>query len=199
MKTLFHRLISYIIIFSLAGLPFTAQAGLIGTDEAVSQTQLQTDRAKVSDFVSRADVQQQLQQFGLTQQNAKDRVDALTEAEVQHIAGKIDASNEELLAFIDAECEINFACHLVRFEAWLGAAPNCRQWERRADKAIDDCSQVLGACRVARDERAGSVDAGDHDFDDVATLACPWARRMTAATSRSAAGKPPVPRRGITR
>lgn len=91
MKTLFHRLISYIIIFSLAGLPFTAQAGLIGTDEAVSQTQLQTDRAKVSDFVSRADVQQQLQQFGLTQQNAKDRVDALTEAEVQHIAGKIDA------------------------------------------------------------------------------------------------------------
>ena len=91
MKTLFHRLISYIIIFSLAGLPFTAQAGLIGTDEVVSQTQLQTDRAKVSDFVSRADVQQQLQQFGLTQQNAKDRVDALTEAEVQHIAGKIDA------------------------------------------------------------------------------------------------------------
>ena len=91
MKTLFHRFISYIIIFSLAGLPFTAQAGLIGTDEAVGHTQLQTDRAKVRDFVSRADVQQQLQQFGLTQQNAKDRVDALTEAEVQHIAGKIDA------------------------------------------------------------------------------------------------------------
>ena len=91
MKTLFHRLISYIIIFSLAGLPFTAQAGLIGTDEVVGHTQLQTDRAKVRDFVSRADVQQQLQQFGLTQQNAKDRVDALTEAEVQHIAGKIDA------------------------------------------------------------------------------------------------------------
>ena len=91
MKTLFHRLISYIIIFSLAGLPFTAQAGLIGTDEVVGHTQLQTDRAKVRDFVSRADVQLQLQQFGLTQQNAKDRVDALTEAEVQHIAGKIDA------------------------------------------------------------------------------------------------------------
>ena len=66
-------------------------AGLIGTDEVVGHTQLQTDRAKVRDFVSRADVQQQLQQFGLTQQNAKDRVDALTEAEVQHIAGKIDA------------------------------------------------------------------------------------------------------------
>ena len=91
MKNIFHRLVSYVVIFSLAGLPFTAQAGLIGTDDVVAQNQVQTDRAKVRDFVSRADVQQQLQQFGLTQQNAKDRVDALSEAEVQHIAGKIDA------------------------------------------------------------------------------------------------------------
>ena len=91
MKSIFCRLVSYVLIFSLAGLPFTAQAGLIGTDEAVAQNQVQSGRAKVRDFVSRADVQQQLQQFGLTQQNAKDRVDALTEAEVQHIAGKIDA------------------------------------------------------------------------------------------------------------
>ena len=91
MKNIFHRLFSYVVIFSLAGLPFTAQAGLIGTDDVVAQNRVQTDRAKVRDFVSRADVQQQLQQFGLTQQNAKDRVDALSEAEVQHIAGKIDA------------------------------------------------------------------------------------------------------------
>lgn len=91
MKNIFHRLVSYVVIFSLAGLPFTAQAGLIGTDDVVAQNRVQTDRAKVRDFVSRADVQQQLQQFGLTQQNAKDRVDALSEAEVQHIAGKIDA------------------------------------------------------------------------------------------------------------
>ena len=91
MKNIFHRLVSYVLIFSLAGLPFTAQAGLIGTDDVVAQNQLQTERAKVRDFVSRADVQQQLQQFGLTQQNAQDRVDALSEAEVQHIAGKIDA------------------------------------------------------------------------------------------------------------
>ena len=91
MKTLLQRLISYILVFSLAGLPFTAQAGLIGTDEVVAQTQVQSDRAKVRDFVSRSDVQQQLQQFGVSPQNAKDRIDALSEAEVQQIAGKINA------------------------------------------------------------------------------------------------------------
>lgn len=91
MKTLLQRLISYLLVFSLVGLPFTAQAGLIGTDEVVAQTQTQSARAKVHDFVSRSDVQQQLQQFGVTPQNAKDRIDALTEAEVQHLSGKIDA------------------------------------------------------------------------------------------------------------
>lgn len=89
MKHLIHRLISCMLIVSLTSLPFTAQAALIGTDEAVAQAQ--DSRARVQDFVARADVQQQLQQFGITPQNAKDRVDALTEAEVRQIAGKIDA------------------------------------------------------------------------------------------------------------
>ena len=91
MKNIFRRLLSYLLVISLAGLPFTAQAGLIGTDEVVAQTQVQSDRAKVRDFVSRSDVQQQLQQFGVSPQNAKDRIDALSEAEVQQIAGKINA------------------------------------------------------------------------------------------------------------
>ncbi|HTD91546.1 MAG TPA: PA2779 family protein [Burkholderiales bacterium] len=90
MNTFFRRLISCMLIFSLAGLPFTAQAGLIATDEVANPTQLQPDREKVRDFVLRADVQQQLQERGLTPQNAKERVDALTDTEIQHIAGRID-------------------------------------------------------------------------------------------------------------
>jgi hypothetical protein len=90
MKKTFHRLVSYALVFSLAGLPFTAQAGMIGTDEVVEQSQAQSDRAKVRDFLVRADVQQQLQQQGLTLQAAQERVDALTDAEAQHLAGKID-------------------------------------------------------------------------------------------------------------
>ena len=80
MKHLFHRLLSCLLIVSLTSLPFTAQAGLIGTDIAAAQTQSQDSRARVQDFVSRADVQQQLQQFGIAPQHAKDRVAAMTEA-----------------------------------------------------------------------------------------------------------------------
>src|SRR5436189_6068212 len=93
MQNFFRRLVSYLLVFSLAGLPFTAHAGLIATDEAVSQNQpqLDADRAKVRDFFTRADVQQQLQQHGLTQQIAQERVAALTDADIQKVAGKIDA------------------------------------------------------------------------------------------------------------
>ena len=91
MEKLFHRLVSYLLVFSLAGLPFTAHAGLIGTDEAVAHSEVQSERARVRDFLSRADVQQQLQQHGVTAQAAKDRVDALTDFEVAQISGKIDA------------------------------------------------------------------------------------------------------------
>jgi hypothetical protein len=91
MKNMLRRLVSYLLVASLSGLPFTAQAGLIATDEAVSPIQLQADRAKVRDFVARADVQQQLQQQGLTQQIAQERVNALTDNDIQKIAGRIDA------------------------------------------------------------------------------------------------------------
>jgi len=91
MTTLFRRLVSYALVCSLAGLPFTAHAGMIGTDEVTAQTQGQADRAKVSDFMARADVQNQLQQHGLTRDAAQARVAALSDAEVQHLAGRIDA------------------------------------------------------------------------------------------------------------
>jgi hypothetical protein len=90
MRFLYRRLVSVLLVCSMAGLPFTAQAGLIGTDEVAAQSEVPSERDRVRDFVARADVQQQLQQHGLTPQLARERVDALTDAEVQHIAGKID-------------------------------------------------------------------------------------------------------------
>lgn len=84
----FRRLVSCALVISLAGLPFMAQAGMIGTDEVVEQTQ--GDRSKVRDFMARADVQAQLQQHGVTREAAQARVDALSEAEVRQLAGNID-------------------------------------------------------------------------------------------------------------
>ena len=90
MKVFFCRLISHLLVISLIALPFTTQAALIGTDEVVKQAQTQSERDKVRDFVARADVQKELQSYGVGPQTAKERVDALTDMEVQQIASKLD-------------------------------------------------------------------------------------------------------------
>ena len=91
MKGFFCRLISQLLILSLATVPFATQAALVGTDQLVASSQAQSDREKVSAFVARADVQKQLQDFGLNPDTAKERVKALTNDEVRHLAGKIDS------------------------------------------------------------------------------------------------------------
>jgi len=86
MKSTITRLICRILTASLIVLPWQAQAGLIGTDQALGAAQ-----ATVAGFVQRAEVAAQLQQFGLTPQAAKERVAALSDAQVAEIAGRIDA------------------------------------------------------------------------------------------------------------
>ena len=90
MKAFFKRFTCQFLVLCMIGLPFTARAGMIGTDEVIAQAQVQSDREKVRTFLSRADVQQQLQQQGVDPQLAKDRVSAMTDQEVNLIAGKID-------------------------------------------------------------------------------------------------------------
>ena len=91
MKAFFFRLISQLLVVSLIVLPFSTQAALIGTGDVIASAQGQTDRDKVRDFMARAEVQKQLQSFGLNPDTAKDRVNALTDQEAQHLAGKIDS------------------------------------------------------------------------------------------------------------
>jgi hypothetical protein len=67
-----------------------AQAGMIGTDQIVTAAS-QTDRNTVLEFLGRADVASQLQSFGLDAKSATERVAAMTDAEVQMLAGKINS------------------------------------------------------------------------------------------------------------
>ena len=89
MKKIGFRLLSYILAACMAGLPFTAQAGLVSTGDVVAQ-QSSAERTKVREFLARADVVEQLQQQGITAQAAQERVDALTDNEVRDIAGRLD-------------------------------------------------------------------------------------------------------------
>lgn len=86
------KFISKFLIVAMLAVPFqAAQAGMIGTEQIVAAQQTQTNRERVADFLSRAEVQGQLQTMGITADAAKDRVSALTDVEVQRLAGKIDS------------------------------------------------------------------------------------------------------------
>lgn len=87
---LFHKIISQLLIACMILLPFSAQAGMIGTDQAIAGVQDQSNRDKVRDFVSRSDVVKQFEALGLTASTAQERVNAMTQAEINQIAGKID-------------------------------------------------------------------------------------------------------------
>jgi len=67
-----------------------AQAGMIGTDQLVVAS-ANADRTTVLEFLGRADVANQLQSFGLDAKSATDRVAAMTDQEVQMLAGKINS------------------------------------------------------------------------------------------------------------
>lgn len=86
------KFISQFLIVAMLAVPFqAAQAGLIGTEQIIVAQQTQGDRARVADFLSRAEIQGQLQAMGITADAAKDRVSAMTDVEVQRLAGKIDS------------------------------------------------------------------------------------------------------------
>ncbi len=88
---LFSRLICKLLIACMVLMPFTANAGMIGTDQAIASAADQANRDKVSDFMSRGDVVKQFEALGLTTANAQDRVNAMTQEEINRIAGKIDS------------------------------------------------------------------------------------------------------------
>jgi len=87
---LLSKLISQLLILSMVVLPFSTQAGMIGTDQVVANATAEANRDKVRDFVSRTDVQKQFESLGLTTANAAERVNAMTQDEINRIAGKID-------------------------------------------------------------------------------------------------------------
>jgi hypothetical protein len=86
----FFRMISRVLIASMLLTFHPAHAGIVGTDQLISATQVQGDREKVLNFISRANVQQQLETLGAKPGTAKERVAAMTDEEVRTIASQVD-------------------------------------------------------------------------------------------------------------
>ena len=91
MNMSFVRLVSRLLVVCMIGLPFQVHAGLIGTGDVVSAAQAVAARDTVTNFMNRTDVAGQLQALGLSAADAKDRVAALTDAEVSKLAGQIQS------------------------------------------------------------------------------------------------------------
>jgi hypothetical protein len=91
MKSVWARTICRLLIVLMVWTPYQiAQAGMIGTDQ-VATASSQSERNAVLGFVTRADVAGQLQAMGLDPASAKDRVAAMTDAEVSYLANRIES------------------------------------------------------------------------------------------------------------
>jgi len=88
----FMRWISRFVILCMLsmGVPSSAFASMVGTDQAVSSAQAEQGRAKIMALVHREDVRTQLLSHGVTLAQAQARVNALTDDEVLQVSGKLD-------------------------------------------------------------------------------------------------------------
>jgi len=91
MKTAWARTICRLLVVLMIWTPFqVAQAAMIGTDQVVTSSS-SADRGALLSFINRSDVAGQLQALGLDPASAKDRVAAMTDNEVQSLAGRINS------------------------------------------------------------------------------------------------------------
>lgn len=90
----FKRYVAFLLIVSTAwaGVPLTAQARLVTTDEVLPDqaTTTSASRERVDRFLARDDVRQALQDHGVRPQDAVERVRAMSDDEVEQLAGRVD-------------------------------------------------------------------------------------------------------------
>ncbi|MEO5667053.1 MAG: PA2779 family protein [Bdellovibrionota bacterium] len=67
-----------------------ANTGMISTSDAVSDLTRAQNQAKIDAFVSRKDVQTQLEKYGVAPAEASQRLASLSDSELQAMAGQID-------------------------------------------------------------------------------------------------------------
>jgi hypothetical protein len=89
MKNALVRLLCRLLAVCLGVFPLGSYAAMISTDQVVA-AQYAGAREKVRRFVARAEVRGQLQALGVSPTAAQARVNALTDAELASVAGRID-------------------------------------------------------------------------------------------------------------
>ncbi|MFA6016147.1 MAG: PA2779 family protein [Gallionellaceae bacterium] len=94
MKSNFMRMTSRLLIVLVLSfsLPMQAvQAEMIATDKTSAAQQTQSDRERIHRYLTREDVVQEMQAQGIDAVSAQARVNALSDEEVEIVAGKLDS------------------------------------------------------------------------------------------------------------
>lgn len=88
----FKRFIASVLVASTAmmGLPLTANASLVSTEEVTTTAVADAQREKVQAFLGRDDVRAALEKQGVDPAAATERVQAMTDAEVAQLADRVD-------------------------------------------------------------------------------------------------------------
>ena len=93
MDTAWAKTVCRVLIALMIWTPYQiASAGMIGTDKVVTSS-AQADRATVLNFLTRGDVQNQLQAMGVDAATAKDRVAAMTDEDLTALVVTVTAIN----------------------------------------------------------------------------------------------------------
>lgn len=93
MRNISKRLACALMALVIGWLPMQqATAGMIGTDSAVAAAQPSSNRERVQQVLSRADVKAELERLGVSPAAAADRAGLLSEAELQRLAGQLDSA-----------------------------------------------------------------------------------------------------------
>lgn len=87
-KIFVHTLIT---AFVFVGFTQSVQAAMISTEQVVTVSAAQQNRAKIAATFERAEVQAELQKLGISTEEAQARVAALTDAETVSIAHQVDS------------------------------------------------------------------------------------------------------------
>ncbi|TDY03975.1 PA2779 family protein [Thiohalophilus thiocyanatoxydans] len=103
----FRKVFSLIILTTMMSLGITAPgyAAMLGTDDILAGDNLQQQRDYVKELLNRDEVQNQLADMGVDPLEAEQRVDAMTEQEIQTLSSQLEelpagASALGLLAFV---------------------------------------------------------------------------------------------------
>ncbi len=78
-----------LVAFALLSVHLPVQAAMVGTGEVIAQQQGTVDRGQLLEALAREDVRAQLQALGVNPAEARARIAALSDAELQSLAGKL--------------------------------------------------------------------------------------------------------------